>query len=118
MVEPARQLPPRDSDAAETLSILRRLEPALKRMEDELKDVKGEIKGAKAEITDAKGEIKDIKAEIKDIKAEQKRMGEIVAELRGRVSEMPTLTQTITTMVGVNAGILALGVAVAKILIR
>ncbi len=52
------------------------------------------------------------------IDAEQRRQGEAIAELRGKVSQLPTLVQIIATVLAVNAGIVALSFGVANLLAR
>ena len=54
------------------------------------------------------------------ITAEQHRQGEAVAELRGRLNELssksPTIWQIVGAVPGINAGIMALGFALASLL--
>lgn len=76
----------------EGLDILRRLEPMLASVNERLKA----------------------------IEAEQRRHGESAAELRGRLNELsskvPTIWQIVAAVLGINAGIMALGLGMAKII--
>ncbi len=72
----------------ETLEILRRVEPALA----------------------------GINGRLDKIETEQRRQGEALAELRGRVISLPTIWQIVPAMLAINAGILALGAVLAKLL--
>jgi hypothetical protein len=76
----------------ETLDILRRLEPALTKIDGRLDKLDTELR----------------------------RQGEGLAELRGRVNEMSskmvTIWQIVGAVLGINAGIMGLGFALAKIL--
>ncbi|MBF0336000.1 MAG: hypothetical protein HQL40_20585 [Alphaproteobacteria bacterium] len=80
----APKLPP-----DETLVILRRIEPTLEA----------------------------ILAEQKEARADLRRHGESIAELRGRLGELsartPNIWQIVSAVLGINAGIMALGFALA-----
>ncbi|MBI1207456.1 MAG: hypothetical protein GC191_09245 [Azospirillum sp.] len=64
----------------ESLEILRRLEPILK----------------------------DIQAEQRRLADAQRKQGEDTAELKGRISQLPTLIQIIGSVLAINAGIVAI----------
>jgi nicotinate-nucleotide pyrophosphorylase len=72
----------------EAIDILRRLEPAIGVISARLDKVDGELR----------------------------RQGELIAELRGKVSQLPTLWQVLAAVLSVNAGIMALGFALATML--
>ena len=72
----------------EALGILRRLEPMLA----------------------------DIQTEQKETRTELRRQGEALARLDGRVSQLPTIWQVVGAVLGINAGIMALGFALANLL--
>ena len=74
----------------EALEILRRIEPILARLEGELREVKSDAR----------------------------RQGEAIAELRGRVSQLPTIWQMVSAFCAINAGMLALGFGLAKLLAK
>ena len=72
----------------ETLEILRRQEPLLHDVQNEQRRLDDRVRG----------------------------QGERLATIEGRVSQLPTLIQIVGAMLGINAGIIALGVALAKLL--
>lgn len=88
----------------EALDILRRLEPMLV--------------GMQSQINGMQSQINDMQVQIRDVQTEQRRMGERLATLEGKVSQLPTLQQTIATMLGVNAGVAALGFSLAGLLVK
>lgn len=88
----APKLPP-----DEALSILRRIEPAL------------------AAIT---ARLDQIDTQIERSQMEQRRHGEALAELRGKVSGLPTIWQIVPAMLALNTGVMALGFALAAMLRR
>jgi hypothetical protein len=71
MASPAPK-PPSGTPNNEALDILRRLEPALSVLDERTQR---------------------IEVELKDVKAEQRRTGERLANLEGRVSQLPTMYQ-------------------------
>jgi hypothetical protein len=52
------------------------------------------------------------------IVAEQRRQGEAIAELRGKVSALPTIWQIIGPLTAINGAIIALGFALARLVVR
>lgn len=78
----------------EALDILRRIEPVLAAIQADQREMKAEIK--------------EIKGELKGVKSDQIRHLEMVAELRGRVSNLPTIWQIVPVMVAINSAIVAL----------
>jgi hypothetical protein len=52
---------------------------------------------------------------LRDIQTEQRRQAVELGELRGRVSQLPTLVQIVGAVLGINAGIIALGFALSKL---
>jgi hypothetical protein len=56
-----------------------------------------------------------IQAEQKDVRADLRWQAESFAELRGKVSALPTIWQIVPAMLAINAGIMALGFALAKL---
>jgi hypothetical protein len=79
----------------ETLDILRRLESALAVITNRLDKIDGRLD--KLELN-------------------QRTQGEALAELRGKVSALPTIWQIVPAMLAINAGIMALGFALAGML--
>jgi hypothetical protein len=71
----------------EALEILRRLEPALE----------------------------SINGRLDKIEVEQRRQGEAIAELRGRVISLPTIWQIVPVMTTINGAVIALGFTLAKL---
>ena len=78
----------------ETLDILRRLEPALAGITSRLDKLETELHQQGQTIV---------------------KLGTDVARLEGRVSQLPTLVQIVGAVLGINAGIIALGFALAKL---
>ncbi len=72
----------------EALEILRRLEPVLNAVVTEQRKLDDRVRG----------------------------LGERLATVEGRISQLPTLMQIVSTMVGINGAIMALGFALAKLL--
>lgn len=69
--------------------------------------------------------ITGISTRLDKIEAEQRRLGDALTktqvelgELRGRVSQLPTLVQIVGAVLGINAGIIALGFALARLVSR
>ena len=81
----------------ETLEILRRLEPLLR-------DVQSEQQRQFETMAKLDDRVRGL--------------GERLATIEGRVSQLPTLIKTVSAMLGINAGIIALGVALAKLISR
>jgi predicted nuclease with TOPRIM domain len=79
---------PARQDKDEALEILRRLEPALTRIEERVQAVEGE----------------------------QRRQGEAIAELKGQVSQLPTVWQVLGIIAAVNGVTVAIGFGLAKAL--
>jgi hypothetical protein len=78
MASPAPK-PPAGNHNDEALDILRRLEPTLAQMHGELRQVQTDL-----------GEVK---ADLKRLDDRQRKQGEDIAELKGRVSQLPTIWQ-------------------------
>lgn len=90
---------PRD----EGLEILRRLESTLT--------------GLSTDMSAMKADMLTMKTDIAELKANVRKLEIDGAEMKGRVSNLPNLIQIVGTMVGVNATILALGFALAKLVL-
>lgn len=85
MADPAR---PGGTGDDEATAILRRLEPAL---------------------TDVQGRLGRIEERVQAVETEQRRQGEALAELRGRVSQLPTGLQVLGLVAAVNGVTVAIG---------
>ena len=81
---------PRD----ETIEILRRIEPALSHQADTLKSIQLDLAKLDDRLRCVEGDGR---------------------ELKGRVSQLPTLIQIVGAVSGINAAIIALGFALAKL---
>jgi hypothetical protein len=70
------------------------------------------------EASEALDILRRLEPVLRDIQAEQRRQGETVARLDGRVSQLPTLVQIVGAVLGINAGIIALGFGLARLIVR
>jgi hypothetical protein len=57
----------------------------------------------------------NIQAELKETSFEQRRQGEALARLDGRVSELPTIWHVVGAVLAINACIMTLGFALANL---
>ena len=106
MMTPA---PRRTNDDA--TAILRRLEPLLVSVKDDQDSMKAELTSVRTDLT--------------SVKTEQARQTEAmhqvrldIAELRGRVSQLPNLFQIVGPVVALNAAATAFALGLANFLLR
>jgi len=113
----------------ETLQILRRLEPAISdvqtrlgRLEDRMYHVETRLENVEIRVGDLETRVGNLETHVQNldnrvaqVEGTQRHQGESLAELRGQVSQLPTLIQIVTAMVAVNGVILALGFGVARL---
>ena len=109
----------------ETLEILRRLEPTLngivrqlgevvtrlEKVETRLEKVETRLDGFDTRIT-------NIENELAKLNERQRLQGERLAGVEGRISELPTLHSVVTTVTTINAGTVAIGFGLAKLLMH
>ncbi len=119
MADPAR---PGEND--EALEILRRLEPAitdvqtrLGRLEKHMDHVEKRLESVEIRLGNVESRVQHLETRVEHVETTQRQHGEAIAELRGKVSQLPTLIQIVTAMVMVNAIIVAGSFGLARLLL-
>jgi small-conductance mechanosensitive channel len=92
MAAPAPK-PPTGNTNDEALEILRRLEPVLARMSSDLNAVKTDLNAVKTDLNTVRTEQARQADVLVRLDERQRKQGEDLARLDGRVSQLPTLYQ-------------------------
>lgn len=67
-----------------------------------------------ARVERLEADVKEIKADVKGMAKDQQALRADIAEIKGRLSQMPTTFQMVTWLVGVAMGLVALVFTVAR----